>query len=368
MLLQRLIIPAECSKRWNHSLDPNLDHSAWTPEEVCETPPYPANSPSGTSPANFATTERSAFNCSQSTWKPLERHPSHSLLRKIDEQHQKPVSQVTPFGCRRVTVGLKLSIRYTILSRKGFQAPPNSTSCCEKRAKRRAVDPDDYDQGHMTEESVEPSDLIQMDTGEATAHTPNFNHTFDSTGLFDGTGYNSFLDGFQMHDNTFAAEKQTFQSPPTSQINDFHFPASAGDFAELQPFHEFPAKNSSGSDQTTHVNPVASSRHSGGVSYIPQQRSNAARNPLPESPANEVLSTLKSASSDRATVCLDDDMSDSDEATAEPPVQSDQPRSRQKRRITITLEHADPKTLASFLNAALQSKAKISFETNDFGR
>ncbi|KAL8753537.1 MAG: hypothetical protein Q9184_005395 [Pyrenodesmia sp. 2 TL-2023] len=299
-----------------------------------------------------------------SLWKDIQAiHFPERSTNNIKNQYVGSLS-----GCRRVVRGLKLSNRYTILSRKGFQAPSTSASCCAKRTKRRAADCNDYEQGHVTEELIEQSELIQSGTGEELAHTSNSDHMLGSGSLVDGTGYDSFLHDFQMHDNTFATGNQTFQSPPASQINDFHFQAPAGDFAQLEPFHDVPAGNSFGSNQKTLVNSVASNRHSGGFPYITQQRSKPAREPLPEPPANEISSTPKSSSSSGyATVCPDDDMSDSDDVTTEPPVLSDQPRSKQRRRITITLEHADPETLASFLNAALQSEAKISFETNNFG-
>lgn len=204
-----------------------------------------------------------------------------------------------------------------------------------------------------------------MDTTEGTDHTSYFDHTLGSGDVFDGTGYNSFFDEFQMHDSTLAGQNQTFQSFPASQINSLFVPASAGDYGELQNFDDFSTENTFSSSQTTHLNSGACSQHLRGSPSISQQRSNSAQKLLPESPANELASTPKSSSLDQAAVSLDDDMSDSDELSAESAVRSNQPRSKQKRRITIVLEHADPKTLAKFLNAALHSEAKISIETTE---
>ncbi|KAI4259646.1 MAG: hypothetical protein L6R42_004476, partial [Xanthoria sp. 1 TBL-2021] len=197
-----------------------------------------------------------------------------------------------------------------------------------------------------------------MDTTEGTDHASYFDHTLGSGGVFHGTGYNSFFDEFQMHDITSAGQNQTFQPFPASQINSPFFPASASDLGELQNFDGFSTENTFSSHQTIHLNSGARSQHLRGFPSISQQRSNFAQKFLPESPANELASTPKSSSSDQATVSLDDDMSDSNELSAESAVRSNQPRSKQKRRITIILEHADPKTLANFLNAALHSEAK----------
>lgn len=61
-------------------------------------------------------------------------------------------------------------------------------------------------------------------------------------------------------------------------------------------------------------------------------------------------------------MALDDDVSELDEVhSVEPAVYSNLSRSRQKKRITITIEHADSKTLSSFLIVALQSEVRISF-------
>ena len=84
----------ECSKRWNHSLDPNLDHSAWTHEEVHETLSYPANLTSPIDSAKLIVTEHYALSRSENARKPLEGYTGHPLLRKIVQQHKEPVSQV----------------------------------------------------------------------------------------------------------------------------------------------------------------------------------------------------------------------------------------------------------------------------------
>lgn len=198
-------------------------------------------------------------------------------------------------------------------------------------------------------------------------YTPNYDQMLGSSSVFDGTRYDSFLDAFPMHDSALGADDQPFQSSLAAQINGLHSQASTGGAVELQSSHDFSFENTFGYSQTTHVDRIASSRQPGRAPSMAQQWSHATPKTLIPSSAAELVSTSKSSSSGQVTGPLDDDMSDSDEAGAESAVRSSQNPIRQKRKITITLEHVDPKILESFLNAALQSEAKISFETDDFG-
>ncbi|KAL8766787.1 MAG: hypothetical protein Q9209_006526 [Squamulea sp. 1 TL-2023] len=313
----------QCSKRWNHFLDPNLDHSAWTYEE------------------NVMLSI--AAKTHGSLWKDIQAiHFSERSSNNIKNQ-------------------------YTALSRRAFQVPSNSPPCCDEGNKRGAAAHDDYEQGRIIEGPFETSDLVQLDTGEEIDHAPDFDQILGLGSAFDHTGYDPFSAAFPKHSNAFVAEDHPFQSPPTNQINGLHYQASNGHFAELQSSHGFSHGNTVGSSQPSHVGRIAGSRRPGEAPSIAQQRPSAARRTLTESPATDHMSTPKSSSSGQATECLSDDTSGLDEVRAESAMGSNQTCSRQKRRITITLEHADPKTLASFLNSALQSEAKISFETDDFG-
>ncbi|KAL9035056.1 MAG: hypothetical protein Q9180_005062 [Flavoplaca navasiana] len=140
-------------------------------------------------------------------------------------------------------------------------------------------------------------------------------------------------------------------------------PALASEFGELQNFDDFFTENTFSSSQKLHLNSGARTQRLRGFPFISRQQSISGQKLLPDFPANELVSTPKSSSSEQATLLLDDDMCDSDERSAESAGQSTRPCSKQHRRITITLEDADPETLANFMKAALHSEAKISIET-----
>ncbi|KAL9014152.1 MAG: hypothetical protein Q9180_008967 [Flavoplaca navasiana] len=166
-----------------------------------------------------------------------------------------------------------------------------------------------------------------------------------------------------MHNSTSAAQSQTFQPFPATQMNSLFFPASASEFGELQTFDDFATENTFSSSQTIHLNAGARSQSLRGFPSISRRQSMSGQKILSEFPANELVSTPESSSSDQAAVSLDDDKSDPDELNADSTGSSTRLCSKQNRRITITLEDADPKTLANFLDAALHSEAKISIET-----
>ena len=148
---------------------------------------------------------------------------------------------------------------------------------------------------------------------------------------------------------------------PANQTNSLFFPTSASELGELQNLDDFSIENTFSSSQTIHLDSGARRGHLRGFS---RRQSMSGLKLLSEFPANELMSTSKSSSSDQATVSLDDNRSDPDELNPDSARQSTRLCSKQNRRITLTPEEADPKMLANFLDAALHSKAEISIETD----
>ena len=71
----------QCSKRWNDTVNPEIDHSAWTPQEVCLPKAY-SSRPALCFYANLSLTTltgRVATSKGRTTWSQLEHNCSISL-------------------------------------------------------------------------------------------------------------------------------------------------------------------------------------------------------------------------------------------------------------------------------------------------
>ena len=218
----------------------------------------------------------------------------------------------------------------------------------------------------MTEETDETMNSLDLDTGIPMDNMSDIDAILGPDNDLDGSRCNSFLDGFQSHESFFADQSQPLQLPTLSQLNGSSLQSSKDNFPNLPITHSPSIVPSVESSPTVNEDGLVNSLLVGNTSAMSQQRSNTSQNTLSYSTTVDLAAASMSSSSGQALTTLPNSaISDSNERSLGLAEKDDPRRRSLKRRITITLEHADPRTLVSVLDAALKSEAKVKFETED---